>query len=103
MQAWHGEVDGATTYIVKAQGKMRQMITNLLNQRWKTWSTQAAKLQLLKADHENKKKQGHAFFKMDEAIIITVRVKLANNIYELTTHHKEEIKATLSLKWTKRT
>ena len=103
MQAWHGGVDGATTYIAKTQGKMCQVITNLLNQGWKTWSTQAAKLQLLKADQENKKKQGHAFFKMDEASIITVRGELANDICELTTHHKEEIKATLSLKWAKQT
>ena len=71
--------------------KMRQMIIDLLDKGWKTWSIQAAKLQLLRDDHENKKKQGQAFFKMNEASITTIRDELANDIYELITHHKEEI------------
>ena len=73
--------------------KMRQMITGSLDNGWKMWSTQAAKLQLLRADHENskKEKQGQGFFKMDEVSITMVRDEFANDIYELTTHHKEEI------------
>ena len=35
--------------------KMRQMITGSLDNGWKMWSTQAAKLQLFRADHENRK------------------------------------------------
>ena len=66
---------------------MCQMITDSLENGWKTWSNQVSELQLLRADHENKKKQGEGFFKLDEASITTVWEELANDIYELTTHH----------------
>ena len=67
------------------------MILGLLDKGWKTWSTQAAELQLLRADHENWIKQGPRFFEMDDASINTIREELANNIYELIAQHIEEI------------
>ena len=67
------------------------MITESLENGWKTCSNQAAELQLLRAYHENKKKKGHRFLKMDEASITTVQDELAKDIYELTTHHEDEI------------
>ena len=67
------------------------MITDSLDNGQKMWSTQAIELQLLRANHKNRKKQGHGFFKMDEVSITMVRDEFANDIYELTTHHKEEI------------
>ena len=51
--------------------KMHQAITKTLDEGWKQWSVQAVELQLLRANHENKKKQGQGFFKMDEASITT--------------------------------
>ena len=41
---------------------------------------QVAKLQLLRDDHENKKKQGQGFFKMDEPTIVTFQEELAKDI-----------------------
>ena len=70
---------------------MCQMVSESLDKGWKTWSTQATELQLLRADHENRKKHGPRFFKIDETSINTVREELANDIYDLTAHHTEEI------------
>ena len=70
---------------------MHQMNIDSLANGQKTWSNQAAELQVLRADHENRKKQGQGFFKMDEASIIKVREELANDICELITQHTEEI------------
>ena len=71
--------------------QMHQMVIDSLDKGWKTWLTQAAELQPLQADHENWKKHGQGFFKMDEASIIKVREELANDICELITQHTEEI------------
>ena len=46
---------------------------------------------MLRAEYENKKRQEQGFFKMDDASITTIQDKLANDIYELTMRHKEEI------------
>ena len=71
------------------------MVSESLDKGWKTWSTQATELQLLQADHENRKKQGPGFFNVDETSINMVREELANDIYELIAQHKEEINKTL--------
>ena len=71
--------------------QMHQMVIDSLDKGWKTWLTQAAELQPLQADHENWKKHGQGFFKMDEASIIKVREELANDICEIITQHTEEI------------
>ena len=70
---------------------MHQMNIDSLANGQKTWSNQAAELQVLRADHENRKKQGQGFFKMDEASITVTWEELETDIYELTTRHKEEI------------
>ena len=49
--------------------KMRKMVAETLDNGWRTWSAQAAKLQLLRADPGNRKKQGQDFFKIDDAAI----------------------------------
>ena len=67
------------------------MVIDSLDKGWKTWLTQAAELQPLQADHENWKKHGQGFFKMDEASITVTWEELETDIYELTTRHKEEI------------
>ena len=67
------------------------MVSESLDKGWKTWSTQATELQLLQADHENRKKQGPGFLNVDETSINMVREELANDIYELIAQHKEEI------------
>mgnify|MGYP007117629631 CR=1 FL=1 len=61
--------------------KMKQMITESLNEGWKMWSKEVAKLQLLRAGHESQKKQGQGYFKMDEEAIRTVQQELYPMIY----------------------
>ena len=43
---------------------------------WKEWSQQAAELQTLPIDTENRKKAGDKFYKMDEESIVTIREEL---------------------------
>ena len=43
---------------------------------WKEWSQQAAELQTLRADAENRRKTGDKFYKMDEDNIVTIREEL---------------------------
>ena len=58
---------------------------------WKTWSVQAAKLQLLRADRDNRKAQGQSLFKMTEEAISTVQEDIAKDLYDLAACHREEI------------
>ena len=48
---------------------------------WNQWSKQAAKLQVLRIDAENRKKAGDNFYKMDEESIITIQEELSNDFY----------------------
>ena len=83
--------DKVWAILMRHREQMCHMVSESLDKGWKTWSTQATELQMPRADHENPKKQGSWFFKMDETSITTVRDDLANDIYELTTHHMKEI------------
>ena len=67
------------------------MVLESLDKGWKAWSAKVAELQLLRADHENRKKQGWGFFKMDKAEITTVQEELAKDLYGLSTSHMEQI------------
>ena len=49
-----------------------KMVSESMEKGWKTWSAQAAELQLLRADKENWKAQGQGFFKMTEEAISTI-------------------------------
>ena len=71
--------------------KTLKLVTNTLDNGWKTWSTQAAELQLLHADRDNRNKYGQGFFKMSEEAITAVQEDLARDLYELAASHREEI------------
>ena len=49
-----------------------KMVSESMEKGWKTWSAQAAELQLLRADRENRKAQRQNFFKMTEEAITTI-------------------------------
>ena len=59
---------------------------------WKEWSQQAAELQTLRADAENRKKTGDKFYKMDEESIVTIREELSEDFYALAEEHLKEIR-----------
>ena len=51
---------------------------------WHQWSKQAAELQLLWADVENRKKDENNSYKMDEESIVTIQEELSEDFYALT-------------------
>ena len=71
--------------------KTLSLVPESLNKGWKTWSTEAAESQLLRADKENRKAQGQGFFKITEVDISTVQEDLARDLYELAVSHREEV------------
>mgnify|MGYP006950759745 CR=1 FL=1 len=56
-----------------------------------TWSVQAAELQLLRVDRENRKAHDHIFLKLSEEAITTVQEDIAKDLYEMVAYHKEEV------------
>ena len=58
---------------------------------WKEWSQQAAELQTLRADAENRMKAGDKFYKMDEESIVTIREELSEDFFALAEEHLREI------------
>ena len=58
---------------------------------WKEWSQQAAELQTLRADAENRKKAGDKFYKMDEESIVTIREELSEDFFALAEAHLMEV------------
>ena len=58
---------------------------------WKSCSAQAAELQILRADKDNRKTQGPGFFKMIEDAISTVQEDIARDLYDMAASRREEI------------
>ena len=59
---------------------------------WKEWSQQAAELQTLRADAENRTKAGDKFYKMDEESIVTIREELSEDFFALAEAHLKEVR-----------
>ena len=59
---------------------------------WKEWSQQAAELQTLRADAENRRKTGDKFYKMDEESIVTIGEELSEDFFALAEEHLKEIR-----------
>ena len=68
-----------------------KMVIESMDKGWKTWSAQAAELQLLRADRENRKAQGHGFLKMTEEAISTMQEDIAKDLSEIAACHQEEV------------
>ena len=66
------------------------MVKESMDKGWQTWSAQAAELQLLRADRENRKAQGQGFFKMSDDTIAAIQEDIAKDLYEKASRHKEE-------------
>ena len=57
---------------------------------WKEWAQQAAELQTLRADVENRTRTGDKFYKMDEESIVTIQEELSENFFVLAEEHLRE-------------
>ena len=68
-----------------------KMVSESMEEGWKTWSADAAELQLLRADRENRKAQGQGFFKMTEEAISTIQEDIAKDLSDIAAYHEEEV------------
>ena len=71
--------------------RTRTSINECSEKVWKEWSQQAAELQTLRADAENRKKSGYKFYKMDEESIVTIREELSEDFFSLAEAHLREV------------
>ena len=69
------------------QNRSKTSIDDYSVELWMQWSQQAAELQTLRADAENRKKVGDNFYKMDEESIVTIREELSDDFFSLAELH----------------
>ena len=62
-----------------------------LDKGWTAWASQAAKLHAYRADWENRRKDGHRFYKLNEESIAAIREDLAQDYRTLADQHSEEL------------
>ena len=77
-----------SSWSTRAQASINESTEKL----WKEWAQQAAELQILRADAENRKKNGDGFYKMDEESIVNIREELSEDFYALAEEHLKEIR-----------
>ena len=80
---------------MKQRQLLNRKIDETLDAGWKKWSAQAAKLQVLWTDVENKQKDGKGFLKMDKTNISIVREDLEEDFRALADGHTRAITALL--------
>ena len=68
-----------------------KMVTESTEKGWKTQSTEATELQLLRAKRDNRKAHGQGFFKMMEKEISTIQEDIAKDLYDIATCHQEDV------------
>ena len=96
LQTLHDErEDRINTLVMKQCQKLNRKIDETLDAGWKKWSAQATELQVLRADTENRQKEGKGFFKMDKTSIGMIREDLEEDFYALADGHTKAISVLL--------
>ena len=67
--------------------RTRTIVNDCSGKLWKEWSQQAAELQTLLADVENRRKASDKFYKMDDESIVTIRGELSEDFFSLAETH----------------
>ena len=62
---------------------------------WQEWSAQATELHILRADAENRRKEGQGFYRMDDTSIQTLREDLTEEYHTLAESHTATIEQLL--------
>ena len=79
--------------------KHRQQLTRKVKETFsrvgEEWAAQAAELHILRANAQNRQKEGRGFFKMDEASIQTLRADLTEDYQSLAKSHTAAIEQLL--------
>ena len=87
--------DHINALVMKQRQLLNRKIDETLDAGWKAWSAQAAELQVLRADAENRQKEGKGFLKMDKNNIALVREDLEEDFRALADGHTKAITALL--------
>ena len=83
--------DRTNALVMKQLQLLNRKIDETLDAGWKAWSAQAAELQVLRADAENRQKEGKGFLKMDKNNIALVREDLEEDFCALIDGHTRAI------------
>ena len=81
--------------IEKHRQHLTRKVKETLNRAGEEWAAQAAELHILCADAENRRKEGHGFYKMDEASIQNLRADLTEDYHSLAKSHTAAIEQML--------
>ena len=77
--------------VMKQRQILNRKVDETLAAGWKQWSAQAAELQVLWADAENRRKEGKGFYKMDDNNIQMIREDLTEDFHALADAHTKAI------------
>ena len=83
--------DKVQAIVGRHRSQTKKMIDESLEKGWKLWSAQAAELQLLRADRNNRQVQGPGFFKMAQKDIDTIHEDIIKDMDEIAAFYREEI------------
>ena len=67
------------------------MISDRLQRGWEDWSAQAAKLQIFRVDEENRRKEGHGYYKLNEGSVNAIQADLVDYYRVLVERHSTKI------------
>ena len=81
--------------IEKHRNLLNRKVEEAFSRAGEEWAAQAAELHILRADAENRRKEGRGFFKMDEASIQTLRADLTEDYQSLVKSHTAAIEQLL--------
>ena len=87
--------DRINTLVMKQRQLLNRKIDETLDAGWKKWSAQAAELQVLRADAENRQKEGKGSLNLDKNNIGLVREDLEEDFYAVAYGHTKAITALL--------
>ena len=81
--------------IEKHRQHLTKKVEEALGRAGEEWAAQAAELHILRADAENRRKEGRGFYKMDEASIQNLRADLTEDYHTLVKSHTAAIEQLL--------
>ena len=81
--------------IEKQRPHLTKKVEETLGRAGEEWAAQAAELHILRADAENRRKEGRGFYKMDEASIQNLRADLTEDYHSLVKSHTTAIEQML--------
>ena len=81
--------------VEKYRQQHTKKIKDTLGHAGQAWSAQDAKLHILRADAENRRKEGQEYYKMDETSIQTLRANLTDDYQNLVKSHTAAIEKSL--------